>query len=99
MPKNGTEFENLALSLPENKIVNFSDSPEIVFDIKYKTIIVDLVQMDIYLRNNLSESITLFNLWIRVNKSTPNENILIKYTKFIETNGNLSLSTFTIKTI
>lgn len=86
--------ENLALFFPpEDKIVQFSDSPDIVFDIKYY-FIQEKVQMNIDLRNNLTSSISLLNLWIQVNKSDSAESVMVSATQIIVGSEKLSLSTF-----
>ena len=85
---------NLESSIPpEDELVQFSNSPDIVFDIKYY-FAQEKVQMNIDLRNNLTSSISLLNLWIQVNKSDPTERILISATKIIVGSEKLSLSTF-----
>ena len=78
--------------LPENKVVQFSEAPEILFNIGYA--LAGKIQMDIMLKNNLISSIYLLNLWIQVNKSDSNEKILVDSTKIIGTTNILSLSTF-----
>ena len=86
--------ENIKLiGPPEDEIIQFSDSPDITFDIKY-FFAQEKIQVTINLRNNLTSSISLLNLWIQVNKSDPNERILIMDTQIIVGSENLSLSTF-----
>ncbi|MFX1568650.1 MAG: hypothetical protein ACFFCV_09810 [Promethearchaeota archaeon] len=80
-------------SPPEDDVIHFSNSPDIVFDINYFSY-QDKVQLLVNIRNNLSSSITLLNLWIQVNKSDPNESILITSTNIIDGSEKLSLSTF-----
>jgi len=78
---------------PDDKEVDFSNTPSIHFSIKYK---VDEVLMEIKIKNNSTSSLTLFNLWFQVNKSSPIESIILENTKIIETQNKLSLSTFDI---
>ena len=86
--------ENAELSFPpEDEVIQFSNSPDIVFDIKYN-FVQKKVQMNINLRNNLTSSISLLNLWIQVNKSDLSESILISATQVITGFEKLSLSTF-----
>ena len=84
--------ESSIVNLPPDKVVQFSDSPEIIFGISYD--LLGRIEMNIFLRNNLSVSINLLNLWIRINKSDSEERILLWKTKIIETTDKLSLSTF-----
>ncbi|MHA1988342.1 MAG: hypothetical protein ACW98D_17040 [Promethearchaeota archaeon] len=80
---------------PEDNVIQFSNSPDIVFDIKYVPY-QDKMQMRVNLRNNLTSSISLLNLWIQVNKSDPAERILMTTTNIITGSEKLSLSTFDV---
>ena len=83
----------MTIGPPEDEIIQFSDSPDISFDIKYFFAQKE-IQVTINLRNNLTSSISLLNLWIQVNKSVPDERILIMDTLIIDRSEKLSLSTF-----
>jgi hypothetical protein len=76
---------------PDDLEMVFWKTPNINFSIQYE---VDEVLMDIEIKNNLSDPITLFNLWIQVNKSYQFEYIILQNTKIITVQNKLSLSTF-----
>ncbi|MFX1298879.1 MAG: hypothetical protein ACFFD2_28970, partial [Promethearchaeota archaeon] len=76
---------------PEDLEQDFWKTPNIHFSIQYK---VDKVLMIIQIKNNLSDPLTLFNLWVQVNKSDPYETIILQNTKIIESQNVLTLSTF-----
>lgn len=76
---------------PEDKELDFSKTPYIHFSISYTQ---DTVTMDISVQNNLTEPISLFNLWIHVNKSIEFEKIILSSTEIIESQNKLTLSTF-----
>jgi len=78
---------------PDDAEIDFWETPYINFSIQYE---VDEVLMVIQLKNNLSDPITFFNLWIQVNKSSPNEKMTIQNTKIIDGQNKISLSTFDI---
>ncbi len=78
---------------PDDLEKEFWRTPNIHFSIQYEA---DKVLMVIQLKNNLSDPLTLFNLWIQVNKSDPFENILLPNTKIIESQNKITLSTFDI---
>ena len=78
---------------PKDKDVVFSNSPFIFFSIDYK---LPLISMNIKIDNNLSAPISLFNLWIQINKSDIVESIRLTQTKIIDNKNKLSLSTFDI---
>lgn len=78
---------------PEDIVIQFSNSPDVVFDINYY-FAQEKVQINIRLRNNLTNPISLLNLWIQVNKSDPDERILLSATFISEESEKLSLSTF-----
>lgn len=76
---------------PDDKEVIFSDFPYIFFSIDYEP---QNIFMEIDINNTLNEPISLFNLWIQVNKSHPSEKILIENTEIVDDHDKLSLSTF-----
>jgi len=82
---------NIQASAPSDNSIIFSSSPFVHFSIKYPSV---SVEMDIFIKNDLSESISLLNLWIQVNKSNILEQIELSETKILETQSKLSLSTF-----
>ncbi|MFW9969078.1 MAG: hypothetical protein ACFFDF_02680 [Candidatus Odinarchaeota archaeon] len=90
-----SKLNNAAFIPPDNKEVEYSRTPFIHFSIIYRVDIKE-VRFDIFLKNNLSIPITLFNLWIQVNKSDVAEAINIPTTKILESQDKLSLSTFDI---
>jgi len=81
---------------PDDAEIDFWKNPYIHFSIQYKS---DEVLMVVHIKNNLSDPITLFNLWIQVNKSHSDELMLIPNTKIIEVQNKITLSTFDIDDI
>jgi hypothetical protein len=97
---NGNSFNGNSLKTndiqfipPKDKDVVFSDTPYIFFAIDYE---LPLIYMNIKIDNNLSAPISLFNLWIQINKSDRVESIRFTQTKIIDNKNKLSLSTFDI---
>ena len=91
--ENPLKTNNTPFVPPKDKDVVFSDTPYIFFSIDYE---LPLIYMNIKIDNNLSVPISLFNLWIQINKSDIVETIRLTQTKIIDNKNKLSLSTFNI---
>ena len=85
------EINDTPFAPPNDKTVPFSNSPNITFFIDYS---LPFIYMEIDIINNLAEPLSLFNLWIQVNKSDEFEYIRLVDTKITDDHNKLSLSTF-----
>ena len=75
----------------ENKTEVFTNDPEITFTTNYDE---DIVQLNVSILNNLATSISMFELFIRVNKSDVAEHIILTDSYLLNAQDKMTLSTY-----